>query len=1173
SLRRASLQNRSIGAGDNIGNNSESVMALNTLNETYDPLSGYTLDARIMQKKDQMEELCSTGVVIQTPNAEEVRTGQQFLIKLQLSRPGAVLSSAKFPTVRIERREAISTAGEPRADPEPLTLQIIVHLVKSGQVRKGACAKCCHKYGPTSPILVLLDPLSPSITDPSTYAHLDTSTGSVTILAKVLCSSTDHGERGNKDRYKFEFRLRRTNSMYGQMIRGDSPLGFNQKSEDGDVVASCITMPIMCSGHHKAKKVYPSQRSSKVTNGDGGPVPKTKTIKRHKSVSHAVTPLQNSNLMAVDQSEKYLRSGSISSNSNYPSPLPCIQDTASNISIMSNFGDDQSSEVDIGSSSSNGQSRLSAASLGSGQGHQPSENQAPRVFEVRPDHGPIRKTTDVVLRGLFFRDGMVPYFGCFPAQDIIVETSTLIVCKAPESPLPGTVPITIYDSNGTSFAELGQFTYTDDSETELLILQLQLRMAHRALEYLHTQATGQRGSATDILRGIPGLAPSPPYLGGSSLGSGNSMAVSNGLDYEDSDQPFQTLEQVENGIINTLRLLPAEVDISLQIRNQGNLLHLSILLGLDRLALYLIEAGCDIEALDAWAMTPLMYAVIQGNEPIIRELVIAGASSSGARTPLEFYLCLPRPAVPTVATIGCLSISCTRYSPVSRANISDATHNTFGLVQTVYSEASDSENDGERSGSESVIHPPAPSSTLTIADSQVPVESAPTMASRALPTTLASSPSSQPPRPSLSPRSDGGRVDENDPVMMARLAEALQGVHVNQDMAPLAQQDLPPIQTVDSDGNIIINNKVLKGDEIRRGVVAEGGAATAPPTLESKESGYHSGISKEVQDRLRLMSHAQIPFEGLTMSAIFQRSASMIPKAQSTTVYPDNLFRTGDSFTIEIRLATTTLEGEGGSESALPLPRQFVGIRFPHEMVKRVSGEPFSTFDNMTYNLRMYIELGRPQEGCSSSASSPSSGTRLLDGRESSVCGDGIDLKSACKSCSAFLHERRTLSPTRISQEDPSIYPILQFHVPTAPIFSVGQQQQSALSQGGGPFTQRPGGVVELKDGQLKVKARVNCSSLHSLIQREKARRTAELQEIKEQQERGAAASSSSSSTTSSSSSGPAASKAKMSLNMADLQDPGFVFTFELVHPDLNTVVAHCETEPIPFQSYSRGRS
>lgn len=590
-----------------------------------------------------MDELSPNGGLIPTPVVEEVRTGQQFLIRFQLSKPAVPFTTSpahKFPTMRVDRRDAINTAGEPHADVEPLTLQVIVHLAKSGQIRKGACAKCCHKvgsllllffffffflflieyaiietkqslltfsysllpfmsslsqYGPSSPILVLLDPLSPSATDPTNFAHVDTSTGAVTMLAKVICSSTDHSERGNKDRYKFEFRLKRTSSRL--------------EKDDDETVATCFTSPIMCSGHHKAKRVYPQQRQLK---GVDAPSLKTRTVKRHKSSSN-LSGSSHYPMYSDSQSDEFLRSGSISSTSNFPSPLAFIEQLPN-----PNVTDD-SSEYD---NSHNGhqQRQLSSASSDTltSNGHllDPLQGLAPRIMEVRPNHGPIRKTTDVILRGLYFREGMVPYFGCFPAQEIVIETTNLILCKAPESPLPGTVAITIYDTVGTSYTDLGQFTYTDDSETELLILQLQLRMAHRALEYLHSQATGQRGSATDILREIPGMGSSP------NLGGGGTMDHSDAMLMTEASDRLLTREEVEEGILRTLDQLPLEMDISMQIDQQGNLLHLSILMGFDRLAKRLIAEGCDIEALDAWSMTPLMYAVVKGNETIVRELVL-----------------------------------------------------------------------------------------------------------------------------------------------------------------------------------------------------------------------------------------------------------------------------------------------------------------------------------------------------------------------------------------------------------------------------------------------------------------------------------------------------------------------------------------------------------------------
>ncbi|KAG0362611.1 SPT3 Dosage dependent suppressor of Ty-induced promoter mutations-like protein [Gamsiella multidivaricata] len=1047
-------------------------------------MAGYTLDAWIIQKKDQMEEISPTGGIIQAPAVQEVRTGQQFLIKLQLNKQGSpAQSSTKYPAMRVDRREAINTAGEPRAGAEPLTLQIIVHLAKSRQVRK--------------------------VTDPSSYAHLDTTTGSVTILAKVICSSTDHGERGNKDRYLFEFRLRRTSSVLNNVTKMNiSPLGADSREDDADTIASCYTAPIMCSGHHKAKRVYPNQRPSKVTKD--GPMPKTKVVKRQKDIPSLADQIQTSQLFPSRQDE-FLRSGSTSSSSTYPSPLSFMQDNVPGASAMSNFGDDQPSDLEFGTSTIGNQQLLNSTDNNILDPSQPLQPQPPRIFEVRPDHGPIRKITDVVLRGLFFRDGMVPYFGCFPAQDIVVETSNLIICKAPDSPLPGTVSITIYDSVGNTFVDLSQFTYTDDSETELLILQLQLRLAHRALEYLHSQATGQKGSANDILNSIPGLASASPR---SPLG-GNVMSDS--ADHMD-DSTILTLDQVEEGILKTLDQLPAGFDISMPLDDQGNLLHLSILLGLDRLTMRLIEEGCELEALDTWGMTPLMYAVVKESELVVRSLVLAGATSSGAKTPKDFYNFLPRPVTPTRAVVGYLSVCCERYSKTLRTLVLGNTLGQPNLVQIEHEgtlESSESESDSEEQAEEE-------KGDAAVA-SQVTDENAPVIVGTA-------------PKEVGAGMTPAASVEGSEDNTLAQLAQTLRGVHLTHDMPPLYQQDLPPMHVVGSDGSITVNMKVLKGDEIPRGVP---GIQTI--TTDNEESGYHSGVYSEVQDRLSLLNKALLPSDGLKMTVAFHRAASSTPVSPAGVEIPtpENLFRTGDNFNIEIRLTTTVVPGV----EYIPLPREFLGIRFPREMVKRVNGRPVSILNEMTYILRASIELGTRNTMVKASSSEVHQHQ-----------GDGIELKGACNNCAKYLHENKKVSPSRVSREDPTAYPILQFSVP-APVNPMQQAMLEDLDYNAE--------VMELHNGHVEVKARVNCSSLHHLVQREKARRAAEL---------ALPSSSSASSSSTPSTSASTVATGKAALGAKDLEDPGFVFMFELVHPTLNRVVAKFETGPFLFQSYSLKR-
>ncbi|KAG0083434.1 SPT3 Dosage dependent suppressor of Ty-induced promoter mutations-like protein, partial [Podila epicladia] len=954
-----------------------------------------------------MDELSLNGGLIPTPVVEEVRTGQQFLIRLQLSKPGVLSTSTtasphKFPTMRVDRREAINTAGEPRASVEPLTLQIIVHLAKSGQIRKGACAKCCHKYGPSSPILVLLDPLSPSVTDPTNFAHVDTSTGTVTILAKVICSSTDHSERGNKDRYQFEFRLKRTSSRL---------------EEDDETLATCYTPPIMCSGHHKAKRVYPQQRPLK---GVYAPSQKTKTIKRHKSSSNLSVPSHYHPIYSNQAPDEFSRSGSISSASNLPSPMEYIEQLAN-----PNNPDD-SPEHDHLNRYQRQQPSTSSETLTSNGQHllDPSQGQAPLVMEVRPNQGPIRKTTDVILRGLYFREGMVPYFGCFPAQDIVVETANLILCKAPESPLPGTVAITIYGTDGTSYADLGQFTYTDDSETELLILQLQLRMAHRALEYLHAQATGQNGTAADILREIPGMGSSP--RSGDGAMDYDTMSMIEGSDR------LLTKEEVEEGILRTLDQLPLEMDISLQIDQQGNLLHLSILMGCGRLAKRLITDGCDIEALDAWSMTPLMYAVIKGNEIIVRDLVLAGATASGARTTQEFFACLPWATTPTPAVLGYLSLSCTRFSNTTRTLVANAS----GLPDMVEVQHEDDKGETfepDDQGSETQTSESSPQPTLLTPSANITSDTTAPMVGEEL---------------------------------MTRITENIVGVYLNQDMPPLGQQDLPLMQTTRPDGSVEINTKVLKGADIARefaGTEHDAVETERPHVAQMRqESGYKSGVYTAVQDRLNELKKGDLPSEGVEMAVKFIK----FPTPPTAPATPANLFRTSDIFLVQVQLTMLP----DATQSVLP--REYLGLQFPQELIKRSSGMPPSLLNEMTYILKTSVELG----GKASPSSSEQSSTH-----DHHHQGDGIVLDGACQTCTKYFLQHKMLLPGQVAAlANPASYPVLQFVIPgPAP----------TVSPSTGKIVIPVNNVMEVRDGLCDVHARVNCSSMHHLMQREKAKR------------------------------------------------------------------------------------
>lgn len=510
----------------------------------------------------------------------------------------------------------------------------------------------------------------------------------------------------------------------------------------------------------------------------------------------------------------------------------------------------------------------------------------------------------------------------------------------------------------------------------------------------------------------------------------------------------------------------------------------------------------------------------------------AGASSSGAASPQEFYTRLPRHVTPTVAMFGYLSVSCGRSTCGTLATDSLS---MAGIAEEEeeWSSSDDTEVDEEMSDAQV-------QSRTAMSASQTPAENA---------------------------------RSRNEPEIISKLADAIQTVHVNHGMAPLDQQDLPPLQMVGQDGSITINTNVAKADTL---TTAPETAITTHQSFSqvNPESGYHSGVYSEVQDRLKFLHMATLPSQNVQMVVLFKKLAPSSPTigpVATSTVSPSplELFRTGESFGIEIRLFTTLAQSM--TEEQISLPREYFGIRFPHEIVKRISGRPASILTQMTYILNLSVELGKTQRSIGSSQTSSSSETEE-DIHHSS--GDGISLHGACKTCAKFLHEHKKLSPSRRSSSDPTRYPILQFSIPGG--------ASTVTNTNAGSLNTNNAGVVELRDGVCEVKAKVNCSSFHHLLQRERANFSTELKAQRKKGHTGAISesssslslsSSSSSSSSASSSSAVSATKEKMALAMADLKDPGFVFKFELIHPELHTVVAQFETRPILFQSYSRGRT
>ncbi|KAG0329996.1 hypothetical protein BG000_011879, partial [Podila horticola] len=146
------------------------------------------------------------------------------------------------------------------------------------------------------------------------------------------------------------------------------------------------------------------------------------------------------------------------------------------------------------------------------------------------------------------------------------------------------------------------------------------------------------------------------------------------------------------------------------------------------------------------------------------------------------------------------------------------------------------------------------------------------------------------------------------------------------------------------------------------------------------------------------------------------------------------------------------------------LPREYLGLRFPQELVKRATGMPPSLLNEMTYTLKTSIELGG---NASSSSSEPST-------HDHDHLGDGIVLNGACQACSKYLLQNKKLLPGQAATlANPASYPVLQFIIPgPAPTVSTST----------GEVVTHINSVMGVRDGLCDVPARVNCSSLHHQV-------------------------------------------------------------------------------------------
>lgn len=442
------------------------------------------------------------------------RTGQQFLIKLDLksaepfkspmslilprrmiqgqqkarqsdppsgtATDGAAATSAGLvsplmssPIIQEPAGAASSQDGPGELTGHPEThfyLEVTVHLTSSEAIVQ-ACPECCHKVegkvrkpsnGPGAPAKThgASEQVDPGqILQFCVFEHVvDFTSGTSTVMAKVLCSSTHHDKRGNNDRYFFKFSLMQY--LNGQKIH----------------IGSCRTKDILFTGNHKNKSMASFSEDKVETKPKIGRAEDESILSTPGSMVMGQTFTEEPDSIAEDALEKPYhhdspmqsthdrRSASTPHHRSFSSygnsqphhsgeHIPRIQEPSSSMDIDSPRSRHSIDKEPYSSHASRSPlppaqgsgatygghpSTMSDYRLSSGPAFTPIKSKSwndtlitPKITRIIPDVGDMLGGTEVTIFGSGFRAGLVPYFDSLPASNVTVLHSDVMTCRTP----------------------------------------------------------------------------------------------------------------------------------------------------------------------------------------------------------------------------------------------------------------------------------------------------------------------------------------------------------------------------------------------------------------------------------------------------------------------------------------------------------------------------------------------------------------------------------------------------------------------------------------------------------------------------------------------------------------------------------------------------------------------
>ncbi len=282
----------------------------------------------------------------------------------------------------------------------------------------------------------------------------------------------------------------------------------------------------------------------------------------------------------------------------------------------------------------------------------------PKISRLVPGEGPTTGGIEVTVLGENFVEGITCIFGDTPAISTKVWASNTLVCVLPPSASPGPVIVSfklptyglsetepLYTPGGNT--HMAFFNYIEITDRSLMEL---------ALQVVGLQMTGQMQSARDVAMRVVGSQNAHQQQqqqqsqqqgqGHQRTASGNehSLALAAALQ---SRAAAGTSQSFQDSIISFLSVLDVDVEdesgrsdaIRLANSTGQTLLHLAVILGLQRLVDDLLRRGAPVNARDGSGFTALHFACLHGRIGIARRLLHHRGSADvinfAGRTPLD----------------------------------------------------------------------------------------------------------------------------------------------------------------------------------------------------------------------------------------------------------------------------------------------------------------------------------------------------------------------------------------------------------------------------------------------------------------------------------------------------------------------------------------------------------